>query len=117
MAKRGGTGYICCVLTLYQAEWCPFSSAVRERLTELGIPFVARPVEPWPEQRTEVEEIPVLETEDGARHTGTRAILAFLATLPPGVYEVEHRRRWHEHADARRQDATGQILERAAPLV
>jgi len=25
------------ILTLYQAEWCPFSSAVREALTELGI--------------------------------------------------------------------------------
>ena len=29
------------MLTLYQAEWCPFSSAVREVLTELGIDFVA----------------------------------------------------------------------------
>src|SRR5436309_3487084 len=24
-------------MTLYQAEWCPFSAAVREVLTELGI--------------------------------------------------------------------------------
>ena len=30
------------MLTLYQAEWCPFSSAVREILTELGLDFVAR---------------------------------------------------------------------------
>jgi len=28
------------MLTLYQAEWCPFSSAVREILTELGLDFV-----------------------------------------------------------------------------
>ena len=27
------------LVTLYQAEWCPFSSAVREVLTELGIQF------------------------------------------------------------------------------
>ena len=33
------------VLTLYQAEWCPFSSAVREVLTELGIDFLARQVD------------------------------------------------------------------------
>jgi glutaredoxin len=32
------------VLTLYQAEWCPYSSAVRQRLTELGIDFVAKQV-------------------------------------------------------------------------
>ena len=44
------------MLTLYQAEWCPFSSAVREVLTELGLDFVARQVEPWPEQRTALLE-------------------------------------------------------------
>ena len=59
------------MVTLYQAEWCPFSSAVREVLTELGLDFVARQVEPWPEQRATLlersgkDEIPALETEDG----------------------------------------------------
>jgi len=28
------------VLTLYQTEWCPFSSAVREVLTELGLSLI-----------------------------------------------------------------------------
>ena len=37
------------MLTLYQAEWCPFSSAVREILTELGLDFVARQVEACPQ--------------------------------------------------------------------
>ena len=41
-------------VTLYQAEWCPFSSAVREVLTELGLDFVARQVEPWPKERNEL---------------------------------------------------------------
>jgi len=56
---------------LYQTEWCPFSSAVREVLTELGTDFVARQVEPWPSERHGLQdlagsdEIPVLETEDG----------------------------------------------------
>jgi glutaredoxin len=69
-------------LTLYQSEWCPFSSAVREVLTELGLDFVARQVEPWPEQRerlravTGSELIPVLETEDGRLYRGTREIFA-----------------------------------------
>ena len=58
-------------LTLYQAEWCPFSSAVREVLTELGIDFVARQVEPWPNERaglrdsTGTDQIPVLEKSPG----------------------------------------------------
>jgi hypothetical protein len=30
------------MIELFQAEWCPYSSAVRERLTELGIDLVAR---------------------------------------------------------------------------
>ena len=59
------------MVTLYQAEWCPLSSAVREVLTELGVDFVARQVEPWPEQRRELQalagtnQVPVLQTEDG----------------------------------------------------
>jgi hypothetical protein len=42
--------------TLHQAEWCPFSSAVREVLTELGVdsspatcPFIAHYIERHPE--------------------------------------------------------------------
>ena len=63
------------MLNLYQAEWCPYSSAVRERLTELGLDFVARQVAPWPEERhqlvdkTGTDEIPVLE-DDGTFYTG-----------------------------------------------
>ena len=108
------------MLTLFQAEWCPFSAAVRERLTELGVDFVARQVPPWPEQREELEklagtdEIPTLQTEDGEFFSGTRHILEYLATLPPGRYEDEHRGRYAEHADARQIDATGRILEKAA---
>jgi len=45
------------MLTLYQAEWCPFSSAVRELLTELGLDFVARQVEPWPSERARLREL------------------------------------------------------------
>ena len=81
------------MLTLYQAEWCPFSSAVREVLTELGLDFVARQVEPWPEQRTELrkrsgdDEIPALETEDGRFFHGTRAIFGYLQEHEPGEHE------------------------------
>jgi len=73
------------MIELYQAEWCPFSSAVRERLTELDIPFVARPVPAYHGDRTELEElagtqdIPVVVFEDGTVMGGdTQAILAAL---------------------------------------
>ena len=76
-------------LVLYQAEWCPFSSAVREVLTELGLDFVARQVEPWPEQRAGLravagsDQIPTLVAEDGSVHSGTRAIFAYLRDREP----------------------------------
>jgi uncharacterized protein len=111
------------MLTLYQAEWCPFSSAVREVLTELGIDFVARQVEPWPEQRDGLRErsgsdlTPVLETEDGRYLHGTRAIFGYLRDEEPWQYAEGHRRRFLDHRDAREADAPGRLVEyfRASP--
>jgi predicted GNAT family acetyltransferase/glutaredoxin len=111
------------MLTLYQAEWCPFSSAVREVLTELGIDFVARQVEPWPEQRDGLRErsgsdlTPVLETEDGRYLHGTRAIFGYLRDVEPWQYAEGHRRRFLDHRDARESDAPGRLVEyfRASP--
>jgi len=69
------------VLTLYQAEWCPYSSAVRQRLSELGIDYVAKQVAPERKQREGEHEIPLLVTEDGERLEGTEAVFGYLATL------------------------------------
>jgi predicted GNAT family acetyltransferase/glutaredoxin len=110
-------------LTLYQAEWCPFSSAVREVLTELGLDFVARQVEPWPEQRVALlersgsDEIPALETEDGRFVHGTRAIFGYLQEREPWELAEAHRRRFLDHRDARESDAPGRLVEyfRASP--
>lgn len=72
------------MLTLYQAEWCPESHRVRQRLTELGVPFVAMQVEPRPEDRDELREasgddsIPVLLTEDGDAISGADGIVEWL---------------------------------------
>jgi uncharacterized protein len=109
------------MLTLYQAEWCPFSSAVREIMTELGIDFVARQVEPWPEQREALkaasgsDQIPTLETEDGSFYTGTRAIYAYLRELDGWEYGADHRQRFRDHKDARESDAPGQLVEYFRP--
>jgi uncharacterized protein len=104
-------------LTLYQAEWCPFSSAVREVLTELGLDFVARQVEPWPRERDELrsvaetDQIPVLQTVDGRLYRGTREIFAHLHERDPWRFAAAHRRRFADHRDARESDATGQLIE------
>jgi uncharacterized protein len=106
------------LLTLYQAEWCPYSSAVREILTELGIDFVAKQVEPEPEDRGQLREvsgddsIPTLVTEDGETVSGTRAIFRYLESRDPWRFAEAHRRRFVEHRDARLSDAMGQLVER-----
>ena len=72
------------MLELYQAEWCPYSHRVRERLTELGIDFVAKQVEAEPPnrkamlERTGVDTIPVLVLEDGSSVADADAIIAYL---------------------------------------
>ena len=79
----------------WQTEWCQASHRVRQRLTELGLSFLARPVPVAREQRAELEgatgarSIPVLiagrEIVDGEQ-----AILAYLDTHckePPGAPE------------------------------
>jgi glutathione S-transferase len=55
------------MIELYQAEWCPHSHRVRQRLTELGIDFVARQV---PADRA--------ERHDMERATGGRSIPALV---------------------------------------
>ncbi|HKA26129.1 MAG TPA: GNAT family N-acetyltransferase [Gaiellaceae bacterium] len=103
-------------LTLYQAEWCPFSSAVREVLTELGLDFVTRQVEPWPKDRAELkaiagtDQIPVLQIEDGRLFRGTREIFGHLRERPPSNDAQAHRRRFGAHCAARESDVPGQLL-------
>jgi len=43
------------MLEVYQFEGCPFCGKVRQKMTELGLDFIARQVDP--NDRTRVEEI------------------------------------------------------------
>ena len=104
------------MLTLYQAEWCPYSSAVRERLTELGIDFVAKQVAPRQEDREGEHEIPLLVTEDGERLEGTDAVFEYLATLPAWEWERGHRAQYRAHQGARAEETTAAVLAEKAPL-
>jgi glutathione S-transferase len=69
---------------LYQTEWCPASRRVRQRLTELELPYLAMPV---PVERAErgalivatgVDSIPALVAVDGTVLDGEEAILDYL---------------------------------------
>ena len=72
------------MIELYQAEWCPYSHSVRQRLTELGLDFVARQVPVDREAREELvsvagtDVIPVLVPPGEAPIQGEEAILAYL---------------------------------------
>ena len=63
-------------MEVWQAEWCPHSSAVRQRLTELGVDFVARQVPAEPGDRealraaTGQDCIPAVVLNDGEVLTG-----------------------------------------------
>src|ERR671925_765474 len=71
------------VIELYQAEWCPHSRKVRQRLTELGVDFIARQVEAEPDageamkDRTREDETPVLVVDDEVV-AGEEKILKYL---------------------------------------
>ena len=104
------------MLTLYQAEWCPYSSAVRQRLTELGIDFIAKQVAPRQEDREGQHEIPLLTNGDGERFEGTEAIFEFLEALAPGESEQEHRAQYRAHRADRARERTAHVLAGRAPL-
>lgn len=96
------------MLTLYQAEWCPYSSRVRQRCTELGLSFVAVPVPAERVDREEMrrktgtDEIPALLLDDGTAITGDAdEIVAFLdAHHSERSDAAEHRRQAEEHGRA-----------------
>ncbi len=91
------------MLELYQAEWCPYSHRVRQRLTELGVDFVTRQVPADPperdamRERTGADEIPALVREGGEPLVGSDAILAWL------------NERYDERPDARRHRAKARV--------
>jgi glutathione S-transferase len=66
------------VLELWQAEWCPHSHKVRQRLTELGLDFVARQVAAEKDERPDEMEIPRLVTERREVLSGEEQILEWL---------------------------------------
>ena len=70
-------------LELWQTEWCPASHRVRQRLTELGLTYLAHQVPVEPDDRAQLEEatgqrsIPVL-VAGGEIAEGEQAIRSYL---------------------------------------
>ena len=90
------------MIELYQAEWCPHSHKVRQRLTELGLDFVAHQVPAEPDAREALrsvagtDEIPVLVTGDRSVFCGEDAILAFLERFEERADANRHREKARE---------------------
>jgi glutathione S-transferase len=92
-------------IELYQAEWCPHSSRVRQRLTELGVSFIARQVPAESADREELrrktgsEEIPTLLLEDGTAISDAEEIIEYLETNHSERADAdEHRERAEAHS-------------------
>ena len=72
------------MIELYQAEWCPHSHRVRQRLTELGLDFVAHQVPVELAERLDMERatgrrsIPTLVLDYGSIVGGDNEIIAAL---------------------------------------
>lgn len=94
-------------LEVFQAEWCPHSALIRERLTELGVAFVARQVPAERPKRTELLEvtgqdgIPALVFGDGTIVTGDDATLlaAIDRRYPDAPGTAAHERAAVDHGE------------------
>jgi glutaredoxin len=97
------------MIEVYQAEWCPYSHLLREKLTELGVDYVIRQAEPYPEQRERLADIsgqrsiPVVVLEDGRVLSGeTEDIIAELdRLLEPWEHENGHIKQADAHGARR----------------
>jgi glutaredoxin 3 len=96
------------MIELYQAEWCPYSSRVRQRLTELGMSFVARQV---PAESADREEL--------RRKTGSDAIPALIDDGDVVLGDADALiayldRMYSERADAEQHRRQAELHDRAA---
>ena len=89
-------------MELYQAEWCPHSHRVRQRLSELGLDVTVRQVAADPGERDELtrvsgqSSIPVLVSDDGETFCGDEDILSFLERFPERADAAKHRAKARE---------------------
>jgi glutathione S-transferase len=99
---------------LYQAEWCPHSHRVRQKLTELRLDFWARQVAADPDERTQMQqhvatnEIPVLVPDDGEPVCGEEEILEYLTRFDEAPDADAHREKAQEEVPTFAEVASAQ---------
>ncbi len=91
-------------IQVYQAEWCPYSAIVRQKLTELQLPWLAVPVPAERPDRTEMMEatgtdsIPAVVIDGEALAGDAEEIVAQLGErFPAGPQAEAHRRQAIAH--------------------
>ena len=96
------------MLTLYQAEWCPYSARIRQALTEYGIDFVAKQVAAFKEDRDPMraevgtDAIPLLVLEDGTQIDDWQAALEHIREHYERRDDADyHREKWFVDAPLR----------------
>ena len=101
-------------MELYQAEWCPHSHRVRQKLTELRLDFWARQVAADPDERTQMQqhvatnEIPVLVPDDGEPVCGEEEILEYLTRFDEAPDADAHREKAQEEVPTFAEVASAQ---------
>ncbi len=106
---------------LWQTEWCPASRRVRQRLTELGIDYVARQVPAERDQRVLLRErtgndtIPILVAPDGTVVVGEDAISAHLDERVPKPPEARVHQLMAEKARRRYLEEECECSQPATP--
>ena len=104
---------------LWQTEWCPASRRVRQRLTELGVDYVARQVAVDREGRFALQErtggdtIPVLVSPGGQTLVGEEAINTHLDRHVPVPGEARAHRLKAEKARRRYLEEECECLQPA----
>ena len=96
------------MLTLWQAEWCPYSSRIRQALTEYGLDFVAKQVAASRHDRAAMRDavgtdaIPLLVLEDGTKLDDWHAMLNWIREHHERPADADrHREKWFEDAPRR----------------
>ena len=109
------------MLQLFQAEWCPSSRRVRQRLTEFGLDYVSRQV---PAEKTHrralrsvagTDGIPTLVLEDTSALVGEDAICAWLDAQVTETTDTEAHRQKAKTAHRRQLEEECECVQPVTP--
>src|SRR4051794_16599175 len=106
------------LVEVWQAEWCPHSAVVRQRLTELGVDFIARQVAAYPDERgrlceaTDIGTIPVVVFPGGETVGGSDDEI--LAAIDRHFAETQQTEQHMQQARDHGRRAVGRTAEVAA---